>query len=335
MRIDQRNAGASVTPSNSYTLDRWLAVTSQASKYSVQQSSVAPAGFTNSTLITSLSAYSILSGDIFSLLHLVEGFNASDLGWGTASAQSATLSFRVRSSLTGTFTVAIRSSGDDAAYPATYTINAANTWETKTITIPGPTTGTFGTGNGRAFGIWFSLGLGSSFNGTANTWGAGHALTVAGSTSVVGTSGATFYITGVQLEPGTVATPFERISYSESLARCQRYFQRWNYADALGTPGATGLVANKYSATDSLVATAFLDAPMRTSPTMSSTSATGRAVITSGAGFTVTITGISAGVPNAGTNISGAITITCSNNSLAAGWGWLDNIGIISASAEL
>ena len=339
MRIDQRNAGASFTPTtDAYTVDRWRFQTSQSSKLSFQQNAgsvTPPAGFSSYLGATSLSAYSITSSDIFVIGQSIEGFNIVDLAWGTASAKAITISFWVRSSLTGTFGGALQNGAGNRAYPFTYSISSANTWEQKTVNVTGDTTGTWPTDNSKAMAVLFGLGNGSTQSATAGAWAAGSYWSATGATSVVGTNGATFYITGVQLEPGSTATPFERTTYSESLARCQRYFQRWNYADALGTPGSTALVANKYSTTDSLVATAFLNAPMRTSPTMSSTNATARSVLNSGPGVNVTITGISAGVPNAGTDISGAITITCSNNGLAAGWGWLDTIGIISASAEL
>ena len=252
MRIDQRNAGASVSAQNVYTVDRWQALASVASKYTTQQNAgsvTPPDDFTNYLGATSTSAYSVGSGDYFYLLQKVEGLNASHLKWGTASAKTVTLSFKVRSSLTGTFVVAIRSGADDAAYPATYTINSANTWETKSITIAGPTSGTFATTNSACFGIWFSLGAGSGFNATANTWGAGGALSVSGATSVVGTNGATFYITGVQLEIGTSATPFERRLYSQELMNCQRYYEKsYDYSVVPGTASNNSSCAVIYSA---------------------------------------------------------------------------------------
>jgi len=253
MVIDQRNAGASVTPTtigSTYTLDRWVATNAQSSKYSVQQSSTVPSGqgFSNSLLVTSLSAYTIGASDYFYMVQYVEGFNAADLMWGTSSALSATLSFWIRSSLTGTFVVAVRSGSDDAAYPATYTINAANTWEKKTITIPGPTTGTFGTTNGRGFGFWFSLGSGSNFNSTANVWGAGGALSVSGSQNIVANNGATWYLTGVQLEVGSVATPFEREIYSNTLAKCQRYLPSFSYAGGANPYIGSGMAGSTTSA---------------------------------------------------------------------------------------
>jgi hypothetical protein len=233
MVIDQRNAGASVTPASfSYTLDRWQAVQTTASKFSVQQNAGAvtpPAGFNSYLGVTSLSAYSVAAGDTFNILQSVEGFNCSDLAWGTASAATVTLSFWVRSSLTGTFGGAIKDGSSTNSYPFTYTISSANTWEYKTITIVGPTSGQFSytsTTNGIGLQVVFGLGAGATFSGTAGAWAAVNAYTATGSTSVVGTSGATFYVTGVQLEKGSTATSFDYRPIGTELALCQRYFEK-------------------------------------------------------------------------------------------------------------
>jgi hypothetical protein len=227
MRIDQRSSGASVTPagggSTYYSCDRWQQWLSQSSKYSIQRSTTAPTGFTNSLFATSLSAYSVLSTDNFALSQQVEGFNSADLGWGASGAQTVTLSFWVRSSLTGTFGGALSNSAVNRSYPFAYTISAANTWEQKTISIAGDTTGTWLTDNGIGIRVWFSIGAGSNYLGTAGTWAAADYRGATGQTSVVGTSGATFYITGVQLEAGSVASPFERRDYGRELIMCQRY----------------------------------------------------------------------------------------------------------------
>jgi len=231
MRIDQRNAGASVTPNNEYTLDRWVINNTQTSKLTVQQNSGAvtpPAGFTNYLGVVSSSAYSVLAFDAFTLQQRLEGFNVSDLGWGSANAQTVTLSFWVRSSLTGTFGGSLRNSGNTRSYPFTYTISAANTWEYKTITVEGDTSGTWLTTNGLGLALAFGLGVGSTFSGTAEAWAGSNFNSATGATSVVGTNGATFYLTGVQLEAGSVATPFERRSFGQELALCQRYFQSIN-----------------------------------------------------------------------------------------------------------
>jgi hypothetical protein len=209
MTIDQRNAGAAVTPANGaniYTLDRWSFYLSQASKLTTQQSSTAPTGFVNSLLVTSSSAYSVGSGDIFEVRQFVEGYNTADLMWGTANAQTVTLSFWVRSSLTGTFGGAIRNSASDRSYVFSYSISSANTYEYKTITIAGDTSATWLTTNGRGIGVFFSLGAGSTALKAAGSWGAGEYEGVTGQTNLVGTSGATFYITGVQLEAGSTAS---------------------------------------------------------------------------------------------------------------------------------
>ncbi len=227
MVIDQRNAGASVTPTaNAYTLDRWLAGLNVTSKFSVQRSTTAPTGFVNSVLITSTSAYSVLSADRFAFTQLIEGFNTADLAWGTASAKTVTLSFWVRSSLTGTFGGALQNNAADRSYPFTFTINAANTFEYKTVTIAGDTTGTWLTDNQTGIGVRFSLGTGTTYSGTAGAWAAADYRSATGAVSLVGTNGATLYITGVQFEVGSVATSFERRPYGTELALCQRYYYK-------------------------------------------------------------------------------------------------------------
>jgi hypothetical protein len=225
MVIDQRNAGASVTPtSGQFTVDRWQAIAAQTSKYSVQQSSTAPTGFNNSVLVTSLSAYSVLSTDSFALRQLVEGYNFADCNWGTANAKTVTLSFWVRSSLTGTFGGSFANSDLTRSYPFTYTISVADTWEQKSVTVAGDTTGTWvGATNGRGVIVWFGLGAGSTLSGTAGVWAGADYRSATGATSVVGTNGATFYITGVQLEVGSTATSFDYRPYGTELALCQRY----------------------------------------------------------------------------------------------------------------
>jgi hypothetical protein len=225
MVIDQRNAGASVTPTdNSYTIDRWQSRLSQASKYSVQQSSVAPAGFKNSLLVTSLSAYTVGASEFFQVRQIIEGFNTADLSFGTASAQTITLSFWVRSSLTGTFGGVLSNADGTRTYVFSYSISSANTWEQKSITIVGDTTGTWLTDKEGGFTVAWTLGAGASVSTTAGVWNASLFRGVTGGTSVVGTNGATFYITGVQLEKGSTATSFDYRPYGTELALCQRYY---------------------------------------------------------------------------------------------------------------
>ena len=234
MRIDQRNAGASVTANDGvFPVDRFKFSMTQSSKGTGQQSTTVPTGFINSLLFTSSSAYSVLSSDQFAIAQNIEGLNVSDLGWGAAGAQSVTLSFWVRSSLTGTFGGALQNSAANRSYPFSYTISAANTWEQKTITIAGDTSGTWLTTNGIGIRLFISLGMGSTFSGTAGAWAGSNLQSATGAVSVVGTNGATFYITGVQLEAGTVAEQFERLDYGRQLIQCQRYYQELNYLSLL------------------------------------------------------------------------------------------------------
>ena len=270
-RIDQRNAGASVTPAdNAYTLDRWQSRLSQASKYSVQQSSTAPTGFKNSLLVTSLSAYTVGASEFFQVRQIIEGYNVADLEFGAASAQTITISFWVRSSLTGTFGGVLSNSDGSRAYVFSYTINAANTFEQKSITIAGDTTGTWLTTSGGGFVVAWSLGAGSSVSTTAGAWNGSLFRGVTGGTSVVGTNGATWYITGIQLERNTTATPFEWIPYGTELALCQRYFQVFGNISGNGSIGAFNPIGQGQGVTTNSAGqySIFLPVSMRTSPSI-------------------------------------------------------------------
>jgi len=279
MRIDQRNAGASVATSSSflvYSVDRWYGLYYQTSKFTMQQNAgsvTPPAGFTNYLGCTSTSAYTVVSDETFYIRQSVEGFNIADLAWGTANAKTVTLSFWVRSSLTGTFGGSLINSAANRSYPFSYTISSANTWEQKSITITGDTSGTWLTNNGVGVGVQFSLGTGPTSSGTAGSWQAANLSSATGATSVVGTNGATFYITGVQLEQNTSATPFERRMYGAELQLCQRYFYKTfsqstavangtAYQGGIGVPGAlaytTGAMRNF----------TIFPQPMRTTPTV-------------------------------------------------------------------
>ena len=238
MMIDQRNAGASVTPTDAqYVVDRFMARLTQASKISLQQVSTAPAGFVKSLQATSLSAFSVGASDRFSIEQNIEGLNVADLGWGSAGAAPVTLSFWVRSSLTGTFSVSLINSAASRSYPITYTISSANTWEQKSITVPGDTSGTWLTDNGIGIRCVFNLGAGASISNTSGAWTSGWYPAATGATSVVGTNGATFYITGVQLEKGSTATSFDYRPYGTELALCQRYYFSTFFSDG-ATPSA-------------------------------------------------------------------------------------------------
>ena len=266
MMIDQRNAGASVTVTTSgqFAVDRFQSAATAGSKFSMQQNAgsvTPPAGFANYLGATSLSSYSVGSTDVFGLRQIVEGFNAADLAWGTANAQPITISFWVRSSLTGTFGLGLGNSGFSRAYAATYTINSANTWEYKTVTIAGDTTGTWLTTNGAGIQLTFGLGYGSSYSGTAGVWNAGSYFMPTGATSIVGTSGATFYITGVQLEKGSTATSFDYRPYGTELALCQRYYQQVADTYGKGVGGVAG-------ATNGLPISYAFPVQMRTTPTL-------------------------------------------------------------------
>jgi hypothetical protein len=260
MVIDQRNNGASVTITNTgsatYTVDRWFAYGSLSSRFSVQQNAgsvTPPVGFTNYLGATSISTTSTGTGEQFILGQYIEGFNVADLGWGTTDALTVTLSFWVRSSLTGTFGGSLMNAAFNRSYPFTYTINAANTWEYKTITVAGDTTGTWLRNNSTGLRLHFGLGVGTSLSGTAGAWASSTLVSATGAVSVVGTNGATFYVTGCQLERGQTATSFDVLPYTTELALCQRYLPAWT-----APGGAEGLLASGTSATSTVSANVFI-----------------------------------------------------------------------------
>jgi hypothetical protein len=236
MMIDQRNSGASTSPTGgAYTIDRWYYDPSGAfSWFSFQLNGggvTPPAGFASYLGMTSLGANTPSSSTFCTVRQTIEGFNTSDLNWGTTNAQSVTLSFKVYSSLTGTFGGVIRNGASTYSYAFTYTISSANTWTTCTITIPGPAVGSWSANtNSGSVVVVFSLGVGSNYLISPGTWTSGWYHGATGTTNYSATSGATFYITGVQLEKGTTATSFDYRPYGTELQLCQRYYYQWSTA---------------------------------------------------------------------------------------------------------
>ena len=241
MMIDQRNGGASVTPtSNVFGPDRWTPQLSQSSKFSYRQmdsansavsnyeSGSAPTGFTNSLKITSSSAYTPVTGDYMLIRQHIEGYNIADLDWGLATAKTVTVSFWVKSSLTGSHSFSVYNHDGSRSYPVLYTINVSNTWEYKTIVIPGDTSGTWKRDSSIGISIAFSIGSGATYSGTSGVWAGSWYPAATGAVPLIGTSGATLYITGVQFEKGTTASSFEFRSYTKELMLCQRYYFQIN-----------------------------------------------------------------------------------------------------------
>ena len=271
MRIDQRNAGAAVTHSGSadlYVLDRWVCNSTGTPQFSVQQVTDAPTGFVNSSKLTTTTSGTPAAGDFSYYRQYIEGTNIADLGWGAAGALTITLSFWVKSSLTGTFGGALTNNAGNRFYVFSYVINSANTWEYKTVTISGDTTGTWLTTTGRGITVSWDTGSGSTNKTTAGSWGTTVAVGVTGGVNLVATASATWQITGVQFETGSTATPFERRPYTTELQLCQRYC-------VLIASGVNKPLANSFYYTTTNVS-GYLSFPvdMRTTPTLSVVSGT-------------------------------------------------------------
>ena len=265
MRINQRGGTITMSTGN-YNLDRFFSYTSTDGTQTAEQSTEAPAGFKNSLKVTTTTADSSLAaGQRTAIIHRVEGNNISHLDWGTSDAKSVTLSFWVRSSITGTHGGAIGNGVDNRAYPFTYTISSADTWEYKTITIAGDTTGTWATDTGRSLQIAWGLGVGTTYSGTAGAWESADRNSATGATTdVIGTLNATWYLTGVQLEAGTTATDFEHLQFGQQMQLCQRYFY------SLGGTAAYEFIAHgMFTGTTNPLLRIELPVKMRSAPTLS------------------------------------------------------------------
>jgi len=263
MTISQYNGTSSNTPiNNGYPIDRFIYKSTQASKFTAQQVTTAPAGFINSLQLTVASAVTVGSGDFFAIGQRIEGLNLYDIGFGTAACKTTSLSFQVRSSLTGTFGGALTNAAGDASYAFTYTISTANTWTSISIAVPAVTTGTWVTDNSTCLQVWFGLGVGSTYNGTAGSWVSGNNFSATGATSVVATAGATFLVTGVQLEVGSTATSFDYRPYGTELALCQRY-----YFKVLPAAGSVPMAVTTNATTTTSRAFFVLPVTMRVAPT--------------------------------------------------------------------
>ena len=317
MVIDQRTAGAEVNPavSNTYYLDRWKATSQQTSKFKIGQNAGAvtpPTGFSNYLGCTSLSAYTVGASETFDVRQVIEGYNIVDLAWGTESAATVTLSFWVRSSLTGTFGGSLRNNGGARSYPFSYTISSANTWEQKTVTIAGDTSGTWITTNDAGIIVTFSLGVGSTYRGTPNVWQDGNYIAPTGATSVVGTNGATFYITGVQLEKGSTATSFDYRPYGTELALCQRYYYRIGGGTGSSATATRSTLGYGYSSSTTTVAVLVpLPVTMRSSPTLNF----GGSITVSGSGYSTVPTDVN--VDYVGNPSTASIVLTTSASTAA------------------
>ena len=270
MRVFQR--GAVATTNAVYSVDRWALGFTSTGTTQLSQSQVFPTGFTDSLIFDVGTAdTSIAASEFAFMFQHIEGNNISDLSWGGANAKSVTLSFWVYTTTIGTFCVTLRNAPATLSYIAEYTVSVANTWEYKTVTVPGPTTGTWATNNATGLIVGFTVAVGTTFQTTANAWNAGNFLGTSNQVNLLASSANEFRVTGVQLEVGTVATPFERQIYSNQLAQCQRYYGKTflsGTAPAQNIGVTASLFACSYTVNQPIAVNWKYPATMRTAPTI-------------------------------------------------------------------
>tara|TARA_R100001224_G_scaffold103354_1_gene76038 strand:+ start:26 stop:1132 length:1107 start_codon:yes stop_codon:yes gene_type:complete len=245
MTVSQRQT--STTNSSAFVVDRFKAEITQMDELvqTLEQSSDAPDGFGKSIKITTTTPESsIASNEQFRIQTKLEGQDFQDLAYGTSAAKTITISFYVKASVTGTFGFTVyRDESTDRVITAPYTISSADTWEKKTITIPGDTAGAAITNdNSERFRLMWGLAAGANFNTASPSWGNYSSANLLGghvTNTLVTTNNATWQLSGVQLEVGSVATDFEHRSFAEELALCQRYYFRFT-TSVSGTHVAMG-----------------------------------------------------------------------------------------------
>lgn len=308
MRINQRfSATATTVTTSGYSLDRWLAEASGGGGFAISRSTVAPTGFTHSAFLNvTTNDSSVGASDYYLFQQRIEGGNVRDFLFGGSSAKSFTLSFWVRSSVTGTYSIGFANSAYNRTYVTTYAINSANTWEFKEIVIPGDTTGTWLTDTGIGLYVRFVVGLGSNFHGTANTWGTSAVIGTAAQTNWISTAGATFHLSGVQLEIANTASDFEYRPDAFEFVACQRYHQRFVSAASADILPGTGV----WRSSTRLDATFPLPVTMRSTPTVATVGTVGNINVYYG-GSAAAATGISS---NGSTAYAGSLNV-----SIAAG----------------
>ena len=246
MELQQRASGTYTALTSGYSqIDRFHIWANPADKLTYQPSTDAPVGFSNSFKITSSSAYTPTSGNYFYIGQKIEGNNWKHLEYGTSDAKTVTISFWVKSSITGTWSGIVKNNSQNRTFPWEYTISSANTWEKKSVTVAGCPDGTWATDNTAGAWVYFCIGSttsGTTYLGSANSWQNTNLIGTTGSNSLPNVNGATWYMTGLKVEEGSVATDFEHRSFGEELALCQRYFVSKNVSIGYAYNGEGGNV---------------------------------------------------------------------------------------------
>jgi len=320
MEIDQRNAGTPVTLGSSgvFVVDRFRAWNSTDGTMIAEQVEEAPEGFYQSIKFTTTIQDNSLSANQYCMVQQrIEGYNVIDFGFGNSTAKSVTLSFWVRSNRIGTFGGSLENNSDTRSYPFAYVVFSENVWEKKLITISGDTTGSWVKDNGVGIKVNFGLGVGSSYIGVAGSWTSSNLVSAVGSTSIIGSTNATWQITGVQLEEGSYATPFERRLYSQELSMCQRYYQKVSMSRCFFAATSSTTVVSPLS-----IACSLRSLPIFSGSVGQLYRYDGTNVSVSGSNHSVSAMGSST------VDLSLSISGSLSNNSVY--WGTIDNAALIA-----